>query len=246
MYDIDMARVREVLTAELDKPGQTARGLALRAGLGPDAVRDILRGKSNTAQLDTLTALAKAIGGDLSLFASAAPERPPEVQDVGAAFRPMPVPNDPRSWPRDVPVLGSALGGEMKTETGEEIEQTALETLDIVDMVRRPPTQFNNQRLYALYVVGTSMEPRHDAGDLIYVDPRRPPAIGDDVVVQLRDGNGHDGSERVVCALIKRLLKRTALGVELEQFNPPARFFVNKRDIAAMHRVLRTAELTGV
>ena len=251
MQSISMDLVRAILAAEIAKPGQSARGISLRAGLGVDAVRDILRGKSETAQIGTLAGLAKALGGDLSMFApvpeGAAPPPPP-------AFDRLPRDNlvnfagEPPAfqlWLKDIPVWGTAIGGHL-TINGVRVEQTSLEAFDIVEMVRRPPSQAGNAKLYALYVAGSSMEPRHEPGDLVYVDPRRSPQIGDDVVVQLRDGNGHDGDERVTCALIKRLVRRTADGVELEQYNPPARFVVEKKHISAMHRVVRLSELATV
>ena len=258
MHGISMDLVRALLEAEIAKPGGSARGLSLRAELGPDAVRDILRGKSKTAQIGTLAGLAKALGGDLSMFASvpegAAPPPPPAfdrlprdnlVNFAGELVNFAGGPPPFQLWPKDIPVWGTAIGSEMSIN-GVRVEQTSLETFDIVEMVRRPPSQAGNAKLYALYVAGSSMEPRHEPGDLVYVDPRRAPQIGDDVVVQLRDGNGHDGDERVTCALIKRLVRRTADGVELEQYNPPARFVVEKKHISAMHRVVRLSELATV
>lgn len=241
-----MNLVREMLAAEIAKPNQSARGLAIRAGLGPDAVRDILREKSQVAKVDTLMALAKALGGDITMFATAdatAPAPPAGEMERSVAFA-----GDPpqfNAWAKDTPVLGTASGGGM-TIDGVVVEQTVLETFDVVDMVRRPPSQRGNAKLYALYVVGSSMEPRHEPGDLVYVDPRRAPMIGDDVVVQLRDGNGHDGDERIVTALIKRLVRRTADGVELEQYNPRMKFIIDKKHIAALHRVVRITELATV
>lgn len=239
-FTIEMERVRAVLTAHIAKPGESARGLALRAGLGPDAVRDILRNKSGQARVDTLAAIAKAMGGDLSIFSAGEP---------ASVSAPPPLYPDVQSWPKDVPVHGTALGGDLALDAvtqAMQVEQTVLEFADTIEMVRRPPSFSGNRALYAVYVAGSSMEPRYEPGDLLYVDPRRPPAIGDDVVVQLRDGNGHDGDDRVICALIKRLVRRTGAGVELEQYNPPLRFKIAGEHIAAVHRVVKLGEVVGV
>ena len=153
------------------------------------------------------------------------------------------------SLPKDVPVHGTAIGGNLHLDDVSkemQVEQTVMEFADTIEFVRRPASFANNRALYGVYVAGSSMEPRHEPGDLLYVDPRRPPSIGDDVVVQLRDGNGHDGSERVVCALIKRLVRRSASGVELEQYNPPLRFAVATQHIATIHRVVRMSEVMAI
>jgi lambda repressor-like predicted transcriptional regulator len=52
------------LRAELDRTGISPRALSLRAGLGPDAVRDIYR-KSGGFTLATAEAIAGALGKSL-------------------------------------------------------------------------------------------------------------------------------------------------------------------------------------
>ena len=146
----------------------------------------------------------------------------------------------PAMWPRDVPVYGSALGGDYLDAGGERIEQTILEMTEAIDYAPRPPSFAGNRTMYALYVVGSSMEPRYEQGEVIYVDPRRPPMAGDFVVVQLRNAE-----DDVVTALVKRFIRRTVAVVELEQFNPAARFTVPVETIAAMHRVLRPGDMLG-
>lgn len=70
MADFDLAHVRRVLHDNTRGPDArwTMRGLSLKAGLNRDAVRDLLEGRSKDPGLDTLTKLAQALGGDLSLF----------------------------------------------------------------------------------------------------------------------------------------------------------------------------------
>jgi phage repressor protein C with HTH and peptisase S24 domain len=65
------------------------------------------------------------------------------------------------------------------------------------------------------------------------------------VVVQLRNGSGHDGAEVVVCAVIKRLVRRSSGSIELEQYNPAARFQLPLEKVAAIHRVVRLNEIMG-
>lgn len=239
---VDMAMVRARLAEELERPGQTARGLSLRAGLGPDAIRDIMRGKSKTIELSTLTALSTVVGFNASDFvtAPAQPITPKSPADLKL---------DIYNWPKDIPVSGTALGASLQFQSDgrlEMVEQTEISHSDPIDFVRRPPALINSKATYALYVVGSSMEPRYQQSELIYVDPRRPPAIGDHVVVQLRDGSGHDGEEQVVSALVKKLVRRSSTDLELEQYNPPMTFTVPLSQVKQVHRVVPWGELFSV
>lgn len=141
---------------------------------------------------------------------------------------------------RDVPVYGTAMGTYRDADQGEEIEQTFID-YETIDYFERPPA-YAGKIIYGFYIAGQSMEPRWDAGDPGYADPKRPPQIGDDVVVYLvrPDGNDGDGLEAV---LIKRLVRQSASFVELEQFNPPMVFTVDRKKVKAMHRVIPRREL---
>lgn len=130
------------------------------------------------------------------------PQRPWDVPTAG--------------WPRDVPVLGTAMAADYSYDDDGRtvlVERMEIGLTDVIQYAPRSPSMTSNRQFYAVYVNGSSMEPKFDPGDLIYVDPRRPPAIGDYVVVQLRDGNGHDGADQVVCAMVKRLVKKSPAGV---------------------------------
>lgn len=97
------------------------------------------------------------------------------------------------------------------------------------------------RKAYALFVVGSSMEPRYRPGEPVFIDPVQPPQIGDDVIVQLlrRDA---DGEGEVICALVKTLRRRTARFVELEQYEPKRTFKVPHDQIAHLHRIISMRE----
>lgn len=131
---------------------------------------------------------------------------------------------------RRLPVRGVAEGGDdgaFNFTSGE------------IDQVLCPPGVIGEKGLYALYVVGDSMEPRYMAGDLVYVSPNRPSRVGDDVVIEVVE----DG-ERL--AFIKRLIKRDDKGVHLQQFNPPAELTWRRSAITTLHRIFTLNELYGV
>lgn len=60
----------------------------------------------------------------------------------------------------------------------------------IIDIVHRPPRLREREDVYALYVPGSEMVPWREAGDLIVVDVKRPPKIGDHVIVRMNAENG--------------------------------------------------------
>lgn len=148
--------------------------------------------------------------------ASQAPQLPPRAE-----------------MPMDVEVRGTAAGA---------VGEGAFQLEDaVIDRVRRPPGIADARDVYALYVVGDSMSPRFEPGELIYVSERRPPRIGDCVVVQVQNAE-HDG----VQAYLKRMKRRSADGLVLEQFNPPGEMRLKAANVKAVHRVLTMNELFGV
>lgn len=141
----------------------------------------------------------------------------------------------------DVPVYGTALGAPRVVD-GEAIEQTMLNTGEVMTYFRRPPILNGQRNVYGVFVVGSSMDPRYSEGEPVFVDGKRPPRVGDDVVVYLRVPDEVDG-ERDAAVLIKRLVRRSGQFVELQQFNPPLTFRVDAERVSKIHRVIPYGEL---
>ena len=136
----------------------------------------------------------------------------------------------PPANPADkVPVMGIAEGGE---------EGWSLWNGDIVDYIQRPPPLSGAPQGYATYVFGTSMEPRYHPGEIIYVHPGKPVMVGSYVLVQVKAK--HEGEPPG--ALVKRLARRTAQKIVLEQFNPPKTFEIPIKDVVSVHRVVGSGE----
>lgn len=119
------------------------------------------------------------------------------------------------------------------------IERCSFDPDYHVRMIARPPALRGQRDLYAIYFHGDSMAPRFEPGEIGIVDPARPPAPGDYVVVQLTNGS----SEDVVSVLVKRLVRQTARELLLEQFNPPITFAVPRVKVKRLHRILRETDL---
>ena len=134
---------------------------------------------------------------------------------------------------RDVPLRGVAVGG----------EDGAFEfNGEIVDYVLRPPGIVRARDVFAIYVVGSSMAPRYEEGDLVFVHPGRPAHGGCDVLVELKA----EAREPSPC-LIKRLVRRDQNSLLLEQFNPPRRDIeIPLSQVRLLYRILTSAELLGL
>ena len=136
------------------------------------------------------------------------------------------------AMPMDVPILGTAWGGEsgdftMNGETGA--------------FARRPPRYEGRGDIFALYVQGSSMEPRYFAGELILVEKRRPPQNGDHVVVELHAGP--DGTRE---AYLKVLVARTPTKLRLRQYSPAKEIEIDLVKVGQVLRVLSTIDLLGI
>lgn len=130
---------------------------------------------------------------------------------------------------RDLPVLGSVSGG----KGGLQMNGNA------VDYVRRPPRLVGRTDVFALYVEDTSMVPAYKPGALVIVEKARPPAPGDDVVIEVME----DGDQR---ALIKNLVFLNHKIVRLQQYNPAKEIEIERSRVVTIHRVMPLADLLGV
>ena len=108
---------------------------------------------------------------------------------------------------------------------------------DVIDLIERPASLIGVPNAYAVYVVGQSMEPRYHPGEVVHIHPGRPVEVGAYVLVQRRAKAGE-----TPLAVIKRLAKRTASKITLEQFNPPRVFDIKAGDIVSIHRVVGSGE----
>ncbi len=136
------------------------------------------------------------------------------------------------SLQRDVPLRGVAVGG----------DDGCFEfNGEVVDYVLRPPGIAQARNVFAIYVVGTSMVPRYEEGDLVFVHPGRPAHAGCDVLVELLDENGQAGP-----CYIKRLLGRGPSKLRLLQFNPRGEIEIPLSQVRLVYRILTAAELLGV
>lgn len=134
-----------------------------------------------------------------------------------------------------IPIMGVAVAG-------------LLEDADFYfnghasDYIDRPPGLMYAKNVYAIYVISDSMSPRFEPNELLYVDADRPAVINDYAVIEMNpnaDGTAGPG-------YVKRLKRRTADALIVEQFNPPKEFALPMDEVKSVHRIVPWRELLGV
>lgn len=128
-----------------------------------------------------------------------------------------------------LPVLGMA-------ETGPN--GWSLWNGDVIDTIPRPANLAGARDAYAVYIAGNSMEPRFFEGEAVHIHPAKPVTIGSFVLVQLKPASEGESPR----AVVKRLVKRSASKVVLEQYNPPKTFEIKASEVVSMHRVVGLSE----
>ena len=219
------------------RAGLSQSALARRLGISPQSIQQLEAGQVRRPRYVLTLARLFQVSPDWLEEGAGSPPGP-----AGEGQVELPAPNvgpeilnvsPTGALPADVEVYGVAVGG----GDGEFAFNGT-----VIDYVRRPPNISDARTVFAIYVIGDSMSPRFEHGDLIYVHKARPPRLGDDVVVEL-----FGEAEAPGPCYVKRLLKRTAQRVVLRQFNPPRDDIeVPVERVKHVYRVLTTGELLGV
>jgi phage repressor protein C with HTH and peptisase S24 domain len=223
-----MSTLAKRLQETMERAGLTQAGLARKASsygtdVSQQVVQHLTSGRNTSSK--SLVPIAKALDvsvewlttGEGGSFA---------VKGAAANLRAS------KTAARDqerVPVLGMAECGP---------DGWSLWNGDIIDTIPRPMNLAGAPKAYAVYIVGDSMEPRYYSGELAHIHPGKPVTIGAFVLVQIRPD--HDGDTPK--AVVKRLIKRSATKITLEQYNPPKKFDIKSDDIVSIHRVVGSGE----
>jgi SOS-response transcriptional repressor LexA len=218
------------LSSLMKEKGMNANRLSIEATGARDTVRKILDGTTKHPRIDTIIKLAEVLGTSPQFLMGddTAPSGDGKGPEREAPLLP------PRTaMPLDVPVMGTAAGshlrGAFQFEGG------------VVDYVRRPPALMGARDIYSLFVEGTSMEPQYHPGDLVYINPHKPPRAGDIVIVECR--NGEAGPHEASIGIFRR---KTEKAIVIGKHNPPADIEINRETVKSVHKVLSINELFGV
>lgn len=236
--------VRDSIRRMMDERGDKAKPLAIGLGLSETGIRDIFLDKTKSVGGPKLSVIARYYGVTVDDIMAGTATTVGRSERPKANGRPVEFEGASLAEVRnDLPVFGTALGAEVLVD-GERIEQTTLNTGDIIEYRKRPPVSHGVEKVYGLYVQGASMYPAHRDGAFLFVQRDARLRVDDDVVVYLRPKDESDDGERAACVLVKRLVKRSAQFVELEQYNPAKVFRIDMKDVLQIDRVLTADDYT--
>ncbi len=121
--------------------------------------------------------------------------------------------------PKDLKVLGFVKAGKVGyyPDNGETLEMTD-----------RPPSLYGVPGGYAVYVDDVSMSPALKPGFILWVHPKKPALPGDNVIIQLIDGQ----------AFVKELVRRTEKVLICKQWNPEEEVRYDQGKIKDVHLVV--------
>ncbi len=141
----------------------------------------------------------------------------------GSEIRFAPAP-PPASYADLIPVRSAARGGD---------DQMMFLQDGPIDHVPRPAYLANVRDAYAIYVIGTSMVPMYRPGQLLFINPYRPPAIGRGVVIYKHNQ----------AVIIKELIHRSPEALTLREYHPePRDFTLALATIREVHSVVGAQE----
>lgn len=233
--------LRRRLQQALDAQGKAATTASLAAGLGRTFISDFLSHRKESmgsAKLqkiaDELKVSAAWLTGETESGGPAG-LKPDEKQAEGVPSLAL---ADERheyargQWRRDIPLLGTAAGS-----VAGSVELTG----EVIDWLVRAPGLRHVRDAYALYVSGSSMEPRYFAGEVVIANPHRPYRAGDIVIIQVQNH-----PDAPVEAWIKEFVRKSEEFLVTRQYNEPSEVKFRVETLKSVHRVLTANELLGI
>jgi transcriptional regulator with XRE-family HTH domain len=210
--------IRHRLKELRERAGLSMQALADRTGTSAPQINKLEKGERRMT-IDWMTRLARGLGCEPSdLLLDGSPPLPLPLADPRGqpAYAAIPRHTDPRDL---IPVRSAARGGD---------EQEMFLRDGPIDFMRRPHSLIHVRDAYAIYMIGESMSPRFLPGQILHVNPYKPPALGAGVVVtKLTDA-----------VLIKEFVRRSATTLFLRQYNPATEFDLPLSEIRDVHTVV--------
>lgn len=229
-----MATLGERVAAERERQNLTQADLAYKVtrlgfSMGQSAIYQIeKRGQSNPR---SIVQLAQALGVAVRWLQTGEGEREPSAAEMPSGPPPLPSVVD---MPRDVPILGTTVGGDSDMA---DFEMNG----EIVDYARRPPRIAGRRDVFCLFVQGQSVSPWREPGQIVYAETNKPARSGDYCVIELKA----KANDHIRPALIKRLVAITPTKLKLQQYTPARIFDIDRRLVFKVYRVIDWDELLG-
>lgn len=232
MSEKSLTPLAQRIQKRIDVMGTSVRAISKRVG-SEALVQNIIAGKSKSPRAENLESIARELNTTTRWLLTGEGD-----EDAGAAlgsvthptgFSPVIIPGRDLVGDRNFPVYAAARA----SSEGHQIV-----TFDAIDYVKRPAMLENVKDAYGLYIVGDSMFPAYEQGDMALVHPHLPPARDKNVVLYHLPPFGQAEAE----AMVKRLLRFDDRDWQLRQFNPPAGedqdFTVTRADWKICHRIV--------
>ena len=160
--------------------------------------------------------IAETLNVEVTWLEFGVAEEDPAPYMPAANARPAFSSNDQRDGTKLGPIYASAQGGD-----GEQ----TIATGEIVEHRPKPQRWASVKGLYGFYVVGDSMAPRINAGEMVWVHPHRKPAPGQEAVFIKKTDNGGD-----TLVMVKVFQAQTAGKWIIRQHNPKKEFELKKTE----------------
>lgn len=216
------------------KAGLTQVELAEKAGIPQRNYLSKLENGTVTLSEKWAVKLAPVLGctpAELIFSYSDMPNNDPEFNAI--------LPQTPATIPKasdmktDLPVYGTVECGD-----GDYMEFS--DTFSI----KRPPIWQERDDVYAVRASGESMVPRFFPGEIVLVDTKLKPRNGNDVIIQLHDGNGDNGIRR---AMLKIYIKKSPTLYVFSSYNPDydQKIEIPVEQVKSVDVVVPASELLG-
>jgi SOS-response transcriptional repressor LexA len=195
--------VRDLIRNEAERRGESLSSLSKKIGKNHAYLQQFLeRGVPKSLPEDVRPDLAILLGVEESRLRNGTGNKgnKPKVRDVTGYRSPLPVLGE-----RDVHIFAAAEAG----------GGTMVVSTEPLETVQRPWYLRDVRDGFGVLIVGESMIPVYEPGDIVIINPRLPPMRGKDVILVAGE---HEGE---FTATIKRLEGWTSTLWKLRQFNPP-------------------------
>lgn len=179
--------------------------LARRIDMRPATLRTYIRGER-----EPRPALAEKLADALECSVN---------EIMGYDANGAPPPKEPGN--SQIPLYGNAAAG-----LGADVTDVTTP----VEYIIAHPSLASSSAGYAVFVVGTSMEPRYREGEIVFVKPGKPPRRGDDVVVQLED-------DKARTAIVKEFVSADNDHITLRQYNPDTEISLPRESVVSIHPI---------
>lgn len=210
---MDVEQVRENLRKAVKERGVNMAALSRGMGRAPSYISDFLRGKKATlAGLESFM-LEDALGlptGSLMVGRDVSPTAP--------------TPRSGKSFTQELVEMGQHIDEIPVFSATEAGTGEMMVSADPIEYIPRPSYLKKVREGFAVVVVGESMIPRYEPGEIVVVNPKGVLIKGKDVIVTT-DREGGDFR-----AVIKSLQGQHADRWNLRQYNPPKDFSLPKRE----------------